>query len=624
MSASVFLSYSREDQAIARKLVAALEKGGCSVWWDALLESGERFSKTTEAALDAADVVVVLWSKTSVDSHWVHDEATRGRDRGRLVPASIDGALPPLGFGQFQALDMSHWKGKAKSAEIEQLLRAIATTSGRPQAQRSNAMSSATPNRRNLIIGSGALLVAAGGGYAIWRSGSFGGKRVSDSVAVMPFRNLSDDAEQDYFAALSRNPELRVLAPTSTATAKDQIADLRAVAKKLSVAFVLSGTVRQSADVLRITASLVDGQSGEEDWRQQFDKPIADIFQIQGDIADSVASALSAQTADGAANPKVMGGTSKVKAYDAYLRGNAFYALRSGEAAYRSALKQYDAALAIDPNYAQAHAARARVITVITNSYAKASEFKASYDEAVASAKRAVAIAPKLAITQSTLGFVLVQGRLDLRGARLPYETSYKLGRGDATVQLLYAAYAAEMGWQDKALVAINRAVELDPFNAGTHRAQAFVHYCARRFDDAITACNKALALNPKLSLAHAYWGDALFHKGAVKDAQLAYGKESDQMTRLTGLAIVHHKLGDTAAAASEFASLIKEFGDGSTYQQAQIFAQWDRADEAMQKLTLARQIGDVGLAYAGTDPCLDPLRKLPEFYNLLKDLGFE
>jgi TIR domain len=89
--ATVFLSCSREDQPIARQLVAALESSGCSVWWDGLLSVGERFSRTTAAELAKADAVVVIWSKISIESHWVHDEATDGRDCGRLVPVSIDG-----------------------------------------------------------------------------------------------------------------------------------------------------------------------------------------------------------------------------------------------------------------------------------------------------------------------------------------------------------------------------------------------------------------------------------------------------------------------------------------------------------------------------------------------------
>ncbi len=107
---TVFVCYSRGDRERALPVIAALEAGGFSVWWDGLLQPGERFANTTAAALDSALAVVVLWSATSVASHWVHDEATRGRDRRVLVPLSLDGTPAPLGFGQFQTIDISRAK----------------------------------------------------------------------------------------------------------------------------------------------------------------------------------------------------------------------------------------------------------------------------------------------------------------------------------------------------------------------------------------------------------------------------------------------------------------------------------------------------------------------------------
>jgi TolB-like protein/Tfp pilus assembly protein PilF len=629
---TVFVSYSREDQKRAQPVIAALEAKGFKVWWDGLLEGGDNFLPTTEAALESADAVVVLWTKTSIASHWVRDEATVGRDRKRLVPLSLDGCEPPLGFRQFQVINISKWRGRGDAPEIQRVANAITALSSRAPLV---TPAQPTAISRRAWLAGGATVAAVGSGLAVWKFVWPKPVAIADSVAVLPFDNLSGDPAQAYFSdglseeirlGLSRNEGLRVLAPMSAGKAAEEHKDAPAIAQALGATYLLRGSVRRSGDSLRIAAELLNGKTGSAEWSDQFDRTLTDIFALQSEIAASVADVLSAQMASSQgdlAGKSELGGTNSVRAYDAYLRGNAYYALRSGEAAYRAALKQYDAALAIDDDYAKAHAARARVITVITNSYAQAEEFKARYDDAVASAQRAVKIAPKLAIAQSTLGFVLVQGRLDLRGARVPYETSYRLGKGDATVQLLYAAYAAEMGWHDKAQTAINRAVDLDPLNPATHRAEAFVHYCARRYDEVITACKRALGLNARLLLAHAYWGDALLQKGEYAEAQSVFDKEPDQMTRLTGLAITRHRQGDTTAAEASRAALVKAFGDGSTYQQAQILAQWGQPLEAMQKLVLARQIGDVGLAYAGTDPLLDPLRKTPEFSNLLKDLGF-
>ena len=128
--ASVFLSYDREDAAMATTVARALEKAGHKVWWDRHIRGGSQYSKEIEQALAEADAVVVLWSEQSVDSAWVRDEAANGRDRGVLVPISIDGFEPPLGFRQYQTIDLA--RGRLGRAGQRALLAAVAAASGSP------------------------------------------------------------------------------------------------------------------------------------------------------------------------------------------------------------------------------------------------------------------------------------------------------------------------------------------------------------------------------------------------------------------------------------------------------------------------------------------------------------
>jgi tetratricopeptide (TPR) repeat protein len=132
--ASVFLSYDREDTDRARHFAHTLEKAGHQVWWDLHVRSGAQFSKVIEEALKAADAVVVLWSAQSIESAWVRDEAAAGRDSGRLVPVTIDGTEPPLGFRQFQTPDLSRWRGRGKPAAVKTLLDDVANTQRTPGA----------------------------------------------------------------------------------------------------------------------------------------------------------------------------------------------------------------------------------------------------------------------------------------------------------------------------------------------------------------------------------------------------------------------------------------------------------------------------------------------------------
>lgn len=130
--AKVFLSYDREDSGKARSIAEALEEAGHSVWWDRHIRGGSQFTKEIEEALAKAEAVVVLWSVHSVDSAWVRDEAAAGRDTGRLVPARIDRTQPPLGFRQYQTIDLSSWQRRASS--LRELIGAVDSV-GEPAAR---------------------------------------------------------------------------------------------------------------------------------------------------------------------------------------------------------------------------------------------------------------------------------------------------------------------------------------------------------------------------------------------------------------------------------------------------------------------------------------------------------
>ena len=173
MPVNVFLSYSREDRSQAEAVIRALEARGCAVWWDGLLVGGLAFAKSTEQALENASAVLVLWSKISVESHWVRDEATRGRDRGCLVPATLDGTMPPLGFRQYQVIDLTRWRGKNDAPEMDAIHYAIRAVSG----SASGAPPSPAPapraawSRRSWLLGAGGVGAAtlAGAGLFWWR-----------------------------------------------------------------------------------------------------------------------------------------------------------------------------------------------------------------------------------------------------------------------------------------------------------------------------------------------------------------------------------------------------------------------------------------------------------------------
>jgi TolB-like protein/tetratricopeptide (TPR) repeat protein len=645
VNVNVFVSYAHEDSARAQQLIHVLSQSGLQVWWDGLIVAGTEFASTTEQALEAADVVIVLWSRSSAVSHWVRDEATRGRDRGCLVPVSLDGSEPPIGFRQYLFISLANWRGKADASEIRALMAAVHAAQGREPPARPPA--SVAPvgrmTRRRVLLTGGSLAVAtlgAGAWYGWWRMQGSRAVVAANSVAVLPFTNLSGDPREDYFsdglsaevrAALAQNPRLRVMAQTSSEAFRNSKASATSIAQTLGVAYLLDGNVRRSGPTFRIAPELIDGLSGFSLWAQTFDRPIDDIFAVQSEIAGRVLAALTEQMrrVGGAVTVPLTaktlpGGTTSVVAFDAYLRGRAAYLLSEGETSDRRALAEFEAAIAADPRFAAAHAARSRSLIVIANQYEDAAHTAATYDEAIKAARTATVLAPDLADAQSALAFALFQGRLDVKGAREPYQRSYQLGAGDAAVLGRFALYCALTGRDAEARSAMARAVELDPLNALVHRAMGSVLYSGRRYAQSLAPLRKALALNPKLSGAQAAIGRSLLMLGRTREAREAFGREPHELVRETGLAVAELKLGDTAAARRALDRLRADLGDSALYQQAQVAAQWGEREAAMKLLARAQALGDSGLIYIQTDPLLDPLRRLAAFNALRRQLGFE
>ena len=493
------------------------------------------------------------------------------------------------------------------------------------------------PSRRGLLIGGGAVAVAAATGLVGWRRGWFGAApALGSSVAVLPFENLSGDPQQAYFsdglseevrATLARNRKLKVMAQASSGKFRESDEGAVKIAAQLGVAFLLDGSVRWAGDTVRVAADLIDGSTGFSRWTRIFERRIDDVFAVQSEIANTVASALAAQVAD-PGTPQdqraASGGTTDVAAFDAYLRGRALYEVGTDEASERDALALFDTAIALDPEYAAAHATRALVLTTLANQYAKVGQHAAMYDQAVAAAQRAIALAPQYAPAYSMLGFVLFQGRLDARAARAPFEKSSVLGAGEATVQARWAQYCARTGRVREAAEAIERALARDGLNALIHRAAGTIEYAARRFNESISPLRKSLAMNPGMPRAHAAIGDALVNLDELAKARAEYLAEPVPDFQLAGLAIVEHRNGNRTAARAAMDRLVSELGDTVLYQQAQVLAQWGERETGMERLLKARQMGDSGLIYARNDPFLDPLRGDPRMKTLLAGLGFD
>lgn len=605
------------------------------MWWDTLIEGGSAFTKAIAAALDASSAVLVVWSKASVESDWVLDEAMHARDQKKLIPVTLDGIQSPLGFRQYQAIDLSAWRGDRASPAWSSILRAVAAlaagTTG-VQAKYSAAVApvhaSPTLFSRREFLAAGATATVAGGGYFLWRR-SRPDVASARSVAVLPFQNLSGDSSQAFFSdglaeemrlALSRDGQLQVAAQTSSNVFRERREDATTIASKLHVAYLVDGSVRRSAEMVRIGIALIDAATGFNRWSHTFDRTLNDIFALQSEIANTVVQRISAQLS---ALRSIAGGTTNLAAFDAYWHGVELYRADAGEQSDREALAAFETAIAADPNYAAAHAARSNSLTLIAQQYAPANALAGLYAEAETEARRAISLASEMPAPYTALGNLEFSGRLNVRAARDPYERAYRLGAGDASVLSAVAFYYAQTGLAREAAAAISKALILDPLNANAYRSAGWVAYAARHYAEAIPPLQHALALNPNIMNAHASIGDANLLLGRVREARESYAAEPGDPFRFTGLAIAERRLRNDAAANAANDQLVSKIGDSALYQQAQVKAQWGDPESAIILLLRAQKIGDAGLLYMHTDPMLDSLRSDRRFRGLEQDLGF-
>ncbi len=641
----LFVSYSRTDLVHARPVIDLLEQAGFDVWWDGRLEGGENYLQTTEHALETSDCVVVLWSATSVNSHWVRDEAQRGRERGCLVPLTIDGTMAPLGFRQFQLLDISGWDGAATSPEAARILVAVRAKAGAATPAPVSAPPAPAPpasaaggvalSRRTLMIG-GAAAAGGAGLLGAWQFGLLGSPAsAAISMVVLPFRNETGDPDKKYFsdglsrelrAVLARNPRLKVAAPASSNAIEGE--DEFAIGRKLGVSNILRGGVQRDAERVRVTTELVAIDNGELLWGETYDEALEDVFAVQSKIAEAVAVELVAKIAgsneaeQAVSAQQDIGGTQSVAAYEAYLRGQALYDLGAGEKTDRAALEQFDAAVAADPGYAAAHAMRSSMLASIANNAASdAPESRKLFTEALAAAKQSLTLEKRLARGHLALGFVLNNGWLKRAEAMPHYKAAQELAPGDADV--LRAAASFHAYGTDRALASrmIDQVLELDPLNARAFRSAGYIALFARDYSAVIGRMDQALALNPSLASAQFAIAIARLMQGDAAGALTAAKAEPGEAYALTAEAIAAHRLGDAAGSDTALATLVERYGD-SRYQQAQIHAQRGAADTALTLLRQALESLDPGLLWAPNDPLLDPLRGAAAFKDLLIRLG--
>jgi len=329
--AEIFISYARSEEPRAVRVAEVLRSAGYRVWRDDELPAHRAYVEVIEERLKSANAVVVLWSAEAAKSEWVRAEADTARHLGTLIQATIDGGIPPLPFNQIQCADLNGWEGDTDAPGWRKLLASVQALAPVVKEEKGRA------------------------------------KRRAVCICVLPFQNMSGDAEQEYFSDgisedittdLSKISALGVVARNTAFTFKGQSVDICDLAKKLGVSHVLEGSVRKAGGRVRINAQLIDGDSGDHLWAERYDRDLEDIFAIQDEISKAIVKALKVKLLPEEKKAIEQRGTNNVEAYNLYLLAREYWVTGNYGDARREerVMRICGKAVEIDPFYAQAWA----------------------------------------------------------------------------------------------------------------------------------------------------------------------------------------------------------------------------------------------------------------------------
>jgi TolB-like protein/lipoprotein NlpI len=447
---------------------------------------------------------------------------------------------------------------------------------------------------------------------------------ISDkSIAVLPFVNMSSDKDQEFFSdgiaeellnVLTKVPQLQVAARTSSFSFKGKQIEIPEIARQLHVANVLEGSVRKSGDQLRITAQLIRAAEGYHLWSETYDRKLDDIFKIQDEIAGEVVKQLKV-TLLGAA-PTVR--QTDPKAYTLYLQ-----AVQLGRQFTPEAFTQSDAlfnqVLEIDPRYAPAWSELAR------NSLNKGFEGLLPSSEGLLRAReaeeKALAIDPNYAPAHAGLGSVASYNN-DSVGAAKHFERALALDPSDLRVLDAIAVFLKSLGRLREAL-ALNEAIgRRDPVNVTALYNLGNAQLLMGQFDAAIASFRSVLSLSPGYAGAQYFIGEATLLKGDAPAALTEIEQEKGEVLRLIGLSIVYHALGRKADSDAALGHMIARFEKDWSYNIAFVYAFRGEADKAFGWLDKAAQNQDPGFSEIESENLFDNIHSDPRWLPFLRKLG--
>jgi TolB-like protein/Flp pilus assembly protein TadD len=608
---------------VANSLVENLEQHGIRCWIAPRdVRPGSQYADEIVEAINNTKVLVLVLSEYALGSPHVGREIERAASkRRRIIVLRTDAAPLTRSFEYF--LSESQWIDVAAlglPAALMKLTQAVGQrlapsswvspglgTDVRDPADRKRKPSYLTIRR--LVAAAVFLVVTAvvvGVVVRYWPSKQGGSQApvvaaISDkSIAVLPFTDMSEKKDQEYFAdgmaeeiidLLVRVPGLKVISRTSSFQFKGRGADLRTVGEQLGAHYVLEGSVRKSGDRVRVTAQLINSRDGSHLLSETYDRGFSDVLKMQDEIAIALVRALQIEVSSGGLESRPT--LRNPQAYSLYLLGlHAFDG--NDQTGFEQAASNFQQALDLDPSFADA-------ASMLASSYFVLGQFGfmspgVAFEKARQAAQRALELDPNLASGHANLAEIYRAYDWNWPAADQEIHLARGLAPNDPDVLFIAAVQAQTLGRWDDALEFVNKSLALDPLSPSGYMILNFVQLGRGRFEEAEAAIRRTIEINPAYTHGHYFLGMVLLARGEPRLAAAEMMKDTQEHTRLGGSAMSYFALGSKADSDAALAQML-ERQTNHPYFIAQVYAYRGEADEAFKWLDRAYAQKDASLA---------------------------
>jgi TolB-like protein/Tfp pilus assembly protein PilF len=677
-SKALFLSYASEDAEAAARICATLRGAGIEVWFDqSELRGGDAWDRQIRKQIHECSLFVPIISAHSQNRlegyfrrEWklaADRTSDMAEEKAFLVPVVIDDTSERYASvpDKFREVQWTHLlAGETTPAFVERLSRLLSPDHHHESAQSHPSPGGTDSNpsksrvrepfagsfwrsRPPLLLIVAAIVIVLGylAVEKFWMSKRIAaGNQTTDStgpavnvsqsiipeksIAVLPFVDMSEKKDQEYFAdgmaeeildILAEIPQLTVIGRTSSFQFRNRAEDLRAIGEMLAAAFVVEGTVRKAGARIRVTAQLIDSKSGAHIWSESYDREFGDVLTLQDEIALAIARAL--QVTIVARDSRPLQGEHSTEAYTLYLKGRV--ALDSfNTSSLADAQSAFQQALALDATLLPA--AEGLALTMVQRA-TDANDLTPieGWEQAKLAAYKALEIDPNSATAHSVLGFVAAMRDFDWTTAETEFHKALGLSPNNSDTLKNMAEVSTTRGNRVEALRLINALLVLDPLNANTFQLLGIVLYLNSDYSGAESVLRKSLAINPNIDANHFFLGLIQLKGGHLEAAMQEFLADEESSNRAAGLALAYHALGRKSESDAALARLIQENSLFWPSGIALVYAYRGERNEAFTWLEKAYAARDSYLlTFLLGDPFLTPLHDDPRWTALLRKMN--